>query len=162
MITTSHLGPPGHLSFLLLTKGRDPVGKIVLLTFVAGETLPHFVVPPARRASLRTERGDHPAPGHYGAMMDTASATADRLRSFVETFLGDGRFARVATSAVHRYADALGLSRGWLGPLFMACWLEQATIDVEREGVQLGGSLSWQMLVVTLERDCRFNFAEEA
>lgn len=99
---------------------------------------------------------------YYGFMVDAALASADRLQSFVETFFGHGTFARVATSVVHRYTDALGLSRGWLGALFVACWLQQVTIDVEREGVQLGESLSWQMLAVTLERDCRFNFVEEA
>jgi Phosphotransferase enzyme family len=99
---------------------------------------------------------------YYGAMMDGALATADRLRSFVETFFGHGTFARVATSAVHRYADALPLSRGWLAPLFVACWLQQTVVDVEREGVPLCDSLSWQMLAATLERDGRFNFLEAA
>jgi hypothetical protein len=271
MITTSHLGavidqhwhaladrarPPGHLSFLLLTKGRDPVGKIVLLTFVAGETLPRFVVklsrlkrhndtikaeyrnlhlidahgrvrtptpllcweedgrrcllesvldgpdlwrtnsrarslafldpivdwlihlarqtvgprtahpaeaftatdrsprgPRSVRREARRAGGDHPAPGQTPAVPLPQIVQHDNMGTWNMT---------VATSAVHRYVDALGLSRGWLGPLIMACWLEQETIDVEREGVQLGESLSWQMLVVTLERDCRFSSAEEA
>lgn len=40
--------PPDRLSFLLLTKGREPVGKIVVLTFVAGEAAPRFIIKLAR------------------------------------------------------------------------------------------------------------------
>lgn len=99
---------------------------------------------------------------YYGAMLDTALATADLLESFVETFFGDGTFARVATGAVQRYTDAVALPRGWLGPLFVTCWLQQAILDVEREGVALSDTLAWQLLAVTLERDCRLNFLEGA
>jgi aminoglycoside phosphotransferase (APT) family kinase protein len=98
----------------------------------------------------------------YGSMMDTVLAPADRLRSFVETFFGHGPFARLARSAVHRYAQALALSRGWLAPLFGICWLQQTIVDVERDGFALSDSLSWQMLATMLERDGRFNFLEAA
>lgn len=97
---------------------------------------------------------------HYGFMMDESRTPADRLRSFVATFLRRGPFAHIATSAVHRYADALRLSHAWLGPLFLMCWLGHATAEVDRVGTALSDSLFWRMLALALDHDCRLHFLE--
>lgn len=99
---------------------------------------------------------------HCGFMVHGTRTPADRLASFEETFLRHGPFARVAMSAIHRYTDALGLSRAWLGPLFLSCWLQHATAEVDRRGTGLSDSLFWRVLTLALDRDCRFNFLEAA
>jgi hypothetical protein len=97
---------------------------------------------------------------HYGFMIHATRTPADRLESFAETFFRHGSFARVATAAVRRYTDALGVSRAWLLPLFLTCWLQHAAAEVARTGKRLSDSLFWQMLAVALDHDGRLNVLE--
>jgi aminoglycoside phosphotransferase (APT) family kinase protein len=99
---------------------------------------------------------------YYGALMEATDSTPGRLRSFVATFFGHGPFARIARSAVRRYAEAMSLPHAWLGPLFLTCWLQQAITDVARQELALADSIAWQMLRATLERDGQPSFLEGA
>ena len=97
---------------------------------------------------------------HYGFMVHGATSRDERVRSFGETFFHLHGFGATARAAVRRYAEALGLAEERLGPLFLACWLHHALFEVSRLQIKLSDSLFWQLLALTLERECRREFLE--
>jgi hypothetical protein len=99
---------------------------------------------------------------HYGFMMHGARDAKARLDSFQDVFLSrESGFAATARSAVRRYTEAMGFGSGWLGPLFVGCWLHHTLSEVARLGFTLSDSFFWHMLTMTLDHQGRPTFLEE-
>ena len=91
---------------------------------------------------------------HCGFMVDRSADPRARMKSFERTFWGGQGFASTARAALRRYVRGLGLREEWLGALAAACWLHHTLSEVRRLDIRPSDSLFWQMLTVTLDRDC--------